>query len=166
LLRPGTLREDAFDEDRHAIFIDLTLELVTFGHRHLILHERRHEPLVHALGDGFWRRRPQLFQPLRRQARIDQRQQLPSRCAPCPTGSSASSSRAFRRGSRRSPAVIVDHLLDRVVELGRVVAADALGAIGLGQLDEIGQALGVAVRQRLPCSSSCHWRTMPIRTRC
>jgi hypothetical protein len=34
--------------------------------------------------------------------------------------------------------------MDRVVEIGGVVAFDALAAEGLGQLDEVGQGLGPA----------------------
>ena len=37
-------------------------------------------------------------------------------------------------------AGVVEHLDDRLVELGGIVAADALGAEGLGELDEVGQA--------------------------
>ena len=56
----------------------------------------------------------------------------------------------------------LDHLLDRGVEIGRVGAADAMRAVGLGELDEVGQRIGVAlgiaaaVQELLPLAHHAH----------
>ena len=42
--------------------------------------------------------------------------------------------------------LVIQHLHDRVIQIGGVGAEDALAAEGLGQFDEIGQCLGPAVR--------------------
>ena len=56
----------------------------------------------------------------------------------------------------------VDHFEDRIVQLRRIIAADAMAAIGLGQLHEIGQAFGIGMRialamqQLLPLAHHAH----------
>ena len=51
------------------------------------------------------------------------------------------------RQSKITGFFTADHLLDRIVEIAGLFAADAVPAIGFRELDEIRQRLGVGVRQ-------------------